>query len=131
MSDPTRDLAFDLLTAVLDRRRPLEQALDALPPGAARDRSAAHRLVAATLRRLGTLDAVLEPLLKKSPPEPVRHVLRLGAAGLLLLDTPPHAAVATAVALARGRGLACVRRPCECGAAPCCRGRPGSACRSG
>jgi 16S rRNA (cytosine967-C5)-methyltransferase len=33
-------------------------------------------------------------------------VLRLGAAGLLLLDTPPHAAVATAVALARSRGLA-------------------------
>jgi len=36
----------------------------------------------------------------------VRHVLRIGAASLLLLDTPPHAAVATAVALARSRGLA-------------------------
>src|SRR5208283_2759933 len=71
MPDPTRDAAFDLLTAVLDRRRPLEEALDALPPMAARDRAAAHRLVAATLRRLGTLDAVLEPFLKKSPPEPV------------------------------------------------------------
>ncbi len=58
------------------------------------------------LRRLGTLDAVLEPLLRKAPPEPVRHVLRLGAAGLLLLETPSHAAVATAVALARARGLA-------------------------
>jgi 16S rRNA (cytosine967-C5)-methyltransferase len=33
-------------------------------------------------------------------------VLRIGAAGLLLLDTPSHAAVATAVALARARGLA-------------------------
>src|SRR5271165_1414842 len=105
MPDPTRDAAFDLLSAVLDRRRPLEDALDALPPIAARDRAAAHRLAAATLRRLGTLDAVLEPFLKKSPPDPVRHVLRLGAAGLLLLDTPPHAAVATAVALARGRRL--------------------------
>jgi 16S rRNA (cytosine967-C5)-methyltransferase len=105
MSDPTRDAAFDLLTAVLDRRRPLEEALDALPPIAARDRSAAHRLVAATLRRMGTLDAALEPFLKKSPPDPVRHVLRLGAAGLLLLDTPPHAAVATAVALSRSRRL--------------------------
>ncbi len=30
----------------------------------------------------------------------------MGAAQLLLLDTPPHAAVATAVALARSRGLA-------------------------
>ena len=105
MQDPTREAAFDLLSAVLDRRRPLEQGLDALPAMAPRDRAAAHRLAAATLRRLGTLDAVLEPFLKKAPPDPVRHVLRLGAAGLLLLDTPPHAAVATAVALSRGKHL--------------------------
>jgi 16S rRNA (cytosine967-C5)-methyltransferase len=106
MADPTREAAFDLLSAVLDRHRPLEEALDALPDMAPRDRAAAHRLAAATLRRSGTLDAVLEPFLRKAPPEPVRHVLRLGAAGLLVLDTPGHAAVATAVALARARGLA-------------------------
>ena len=106
MADPTREAAFDLLTAVLDRRRPLEEALDALPVLASRDRAAAHRLAAAVLRRMGTLDAVLEPFLRKAPPEPVRCVLRIGAAGLLLLDTPTHAAVATAVALARSRGLA-------------------------
>jgi 16S rRNA (cytosine967-C5)-methyltransferase len=106
MPDATREAAFDLLTAVLDRRRQLEEALDALPNLQPRDRAAAHRLAAAVLRRHGTLDAVLEPLLRKEPPEPVRHVLRLGAAGLLLLDTPSHAAVATAVALARARGLA-------------------------
>ena len=104
--DPTREAAFDLLTAVLDRRRPLEEALDALPVLASRDRAAAHRLAAAVLRRMGTLDAVLEPFLRRAPPEPVRCVLRIGAAGLLLLDTPTHAAVATAVALARSRGLA-------------------------
>ncbi len=106
MSDPTRDAAFDLLSAVLDRHRPLEEALDALPTLEPRDRAAAHRLAAGTLRRLGTLDAVLEPLLRKAPPAPVRHVLRLGAAGVLLLGTPAHAAVATSVALARSRGLA-------------------------
>ncbi|HTW69608.1 MAG TPA: transcription antitermination factor NusB [Acetobacteraceae bacterium] len=106
MPDPTRDAAFDLVSAVLDRRRTLEEALDALPAGlAARDRAAAHRLAATVLRRTGTLDAVLEPYLRKQPPDPVRHVLRLGAAGVLLLETPPHAAVATAVALARARGL--------------------------
>jgi 16S rRNA (cytosine967-C5)-methyltransferase len=71
-----------------------------------RDRSASHRLAAAVLRRSGTLDTVLEPLTRKAPPDPVRHVLRLGAAGLLLLDMPPHAAVGTAVALARTVGLA-------------------------
>jgi len=106
MSDPTREAAFDLITAVLDRHRPLEDALDALPVLDQRDRAAAHRLAAGTLRRLGTLDAVLEPFLRKAPPAPVRHVLRLGAAGLLLLATPAHAAVATSVALARARGLA-------------------------
>ena len=95
------------------------------PPLAPRDRAAAHRLAAAVLRRMGTLDAVLEPFLRKAPPEPVRHVLRLGAAGLLLLETPSHAAVSTAVALARTRGLApfaglvnaVLRRVAEAGAA--------------
>jgi 16S rRNA (cytosine967-C5)-methyltransferase len=105
MADPTREAAFDLLSAVVDRRRPLEEALDALPDIAPRDRAAAHRLAAAVLRRMGTLDAVLEPYLRKEPPDPVRHVLRIGAAGLLMLETPSHAAVATAVALAKARGL--------------------------
>lgn len=106
MTDPTREAAFDLLAAVFDRRRPLEDALDTLPPMEARDRAAAHRLAAAVLRRAGTLDAVLEPFLRKAPPSSVRQVLRLGAAALLLLDTPPHAGVSTSVALARSRGLA-------------------------
>jgi 16S rRNA (cytosine967-C5)-methyltransferase len=105
MADPTRESAFDLLTAVLERHRPLEEALDALPAQDARDRAAAHRLAAAVLRRMGTLDAVLEPFLRKEPPDPVRNVLRIGAAGLLLLATPSHAAVATAVSLAKRRGL--------------------------
>jgi len=106
MPDPTRDVTFDLLTAVLDRHRALDDALDALPRAEARDRAAGHRIAASVLRRLGTLNAVLEPFLRRAPPDPVRHVLRIGAASLLLLDTPPHAAVATAVALARSRGLA-------------------------
>jgi 16S rRNA (cytosine967-C5)-methyltransferase len=106
MSDPTRDAAFALLSSVFDRHRPLEDALDALASIEPRDRAAAHRLAATVLRRAGTLDAVLEPFLKKAPPDPVRHILRIGAAGALLLATPAHAAVATAVALARSHGLA-------------------------
>lgn len=103
--DPTRAAAFLLLSAVLDRHRPLEDALDSLPPLDARDRAAAHRLAATALRRRGTIDAVLEPYLSRTPPFAVMHILRLGAAGLLFLETPPHAAVATAVALARTRNL--------------------------
>jgi 16S rRNA (cytosine967-C5)-methyltransferase len=106
-ADPTRGVAFELLSAVLDRHRPLEEALDEVPADVAwRDRAAAHRLAATVLRRTGTLDAVLEPFLRKEPPMAARHVLRIGAAGLLLLETPAHAAVATAVGLARGKGLA-------------------------
>jgi 16S rRNA (cytosine967-C5)-methyltransferase len=104
--DPTRLAAFDLLSTVLDKRRTLDEALAGLPAIDPRDRAAAHRLAASVLRRAGTLDAVLEPFLRKAPPDPVRNILRLGAAGLLLLETPAHAAVATAVGLARARGLA-------------------------
>ena len=103
--DATREAAYALLTAVFERRRTLEDALNTLPEMDARDRSAGHRLAAAVLRRAGTLDAVLEPFLRKAPPDQVRWVLRIGAAGLLFLDMPPHAAVGTAVDLARASGL--------------------------
>jgi 16S rRNA (cytosine967-C5)-methyltransferase len=104
--DPTRSLALALLRAVFDQHRPLEEALDRMPASDPRDRAAAHRLAAAVLRRTGTLDAVLEPHMKRAPPEAVRLILRLGAAGLLLLDTPAHAAVGTAVDLTRPSKLA-------------------------
>ena len=97
--NPTRSAALALLTAVLDRHRGLEEALDALPPGEARDRAAAHRIAAAVLRRLGSIDAVLEPSLRREPPPEVRQVLRIGAAELLLLETPPHAVVSSCVDL--------------------------------
>ncbi len=100
-----RLLALQLLRAVIDQHRSLEDALDRLS-GEPRDRAAAHRLAATVLRRAGTLDAVLEPHLNRAPPDAVRLILRLGAAQLLLLDTPAHAAVATSVALARAQKLA-------------------------
>ena len=105
-SDPTREIAFELLSGVLDRRRTLDDGLERAGAAEPRDRAAAHRLAAAVLRRLGSLDAVLEPLLSRAPPDGVRHILRLGAAALLLLDTPAHAAVGTAVDLTRRRKLA-------------------------
>lgn len=107
--DPTRSIAFDVLVAVTERRRTLEEALDqADPPDSLvspRDRAAAHRLAATVLRRMGTLDAVLEPFLKKAPPDRVRLALLMGAAQLLMLDTPAHAAVGTIVSLVRARAL--------------------------
>lgn len=117
--NPTRQAALALLSAVLDRRRALEEALDSLPAGDPRDRAAAHRIASAVLRRLGTLDAVLEPFLRREPPAAVRHALRIGAAELLLLGTPAHAAVASAVGLVQrpfaGLVNAVLRRVAEAG----------------
>jgi 16S rRNA (cytosine967-C5)-methyltransferase len=58
------------------------------------------------LRHTGTLDEVLAAHLRREPPVAVRHILWLGAAAALFLDAPAHAAVATAVDLARTRQLA-------------------------
>jgi 16S rRNA (cytosine967-C5)-methyltransferase len=87
---------------VLDERRPLEEALDALPRRLdPRDRAAAHRIAAMVLRRArqpgrraGALPAPRTAAAWRA------HALRIGAAELLLLGTPAHAAVASAVALA-------------------------------
>jgi 16S rRNA (cytosine967-C5)-methyltransferase len=120
-ASPARRAAAALLEAVLERRRPLEEALDALPAAdAARDRAAGHRIAAAVLRRAGSLDAVLEPFLRREPPPEVRRALRIGAAELLLLGTAPHAAVSSAVGLVpkpfAGLVNAVLRRVAEGGA---------------
>jgi 16S rRNA (cytosine967-C5)-methyltransferase len=68
------------------------------------DRGHARLLVATTLRRLGQIDTALDTLLRARPkPLRVMNLLRLGAAQLLFLLTPAHAAVAESVALATGR----------------------------
>jgi 16S rRNA (cytosine967-C5)-methyltransferase len=103
--DPTRRGAFTLVAAVLDKHLSLDAGLAGLPGMAPRDRAAAHRIAASVLRHLGTLDAVLDLFLGKAPPMPVRHVLRIGAAQVLCLGAPSHAAVNTTVDLARAQGL--------------------------
>jgi 16S rRNA (cytosine967-C5)-methyltransferase len=106
MLDPTREAAFALLQAVLTKNTSLDVALDTLPALDSRDRAAAHRLAASVLRHGGTLDVVLEPFLLREPPLQVRHILWLGAAASLFLEAPAHAAVGTAVDLARAKKLA-------------------------
>jgi 16S rRNA (cytosine967-C5)-methyltransferase len=98
---PARTLAHDWLTAVLERHRPLDEAI-AVAPGRleARDRAFARLLAATVLRRLGQIDAALDRCLAKPLPEALawlRQVLRIGAAQLLFLGTPAHAAVDGAV----------------------------------
>ena len=101
----SRACALAALEAVLNKDRNVAEALDAQAGFAAmarRDRAFARLLLLTVLRRLGQIDHAIDTLLEKPLPArraPVRDVLRLGAAQLLFLNTPAHAAVDGAVAL--------------------------------
>jgi 16S rRNA (cytosine967-C5)-methyltransferase len=105
-----REVALDLLDGVLSRRHPLDEALESHPDAARlerRDRAFALNLAATSIRRIGQIDALIDRCLSRPLPEKaagVRDLLRLGVCQLVFLHTPPHAAVDTAVALARRRG---------------------------
>ncbi len=102
-----RALALDWLAATLRHARPLDDAMATAPQGiATRDRAFAQLLARSVLRRLGQIDALLARCLERPLPKGAwlaRLILRLGAVQLLFLDTPPHAAVDTAVGLAKQR----------------------------
>jgi 16S rRNA (cytosine967-C5)-methyltransferase len=108
-----RQIALDLLQQVLVAHRPLDDALArdrAWARLSRRDRAFARLLTITVLRRLGQLDALIDTLMER-PLKPrqaeLRNILRLGAAQLLILGTPPHAAVSTSLDLAeRGGRLA-------------------------
>jgi 16S rRNA (cytosine967-C5)-methyltransferase len=104
-----RELAHRLIVGVLVHRRPLEQTLADLsgePRFAAldpRDRAFARVLAATVLRRQGELEHVLGAFLQRPVPQEsgMWPILLAGAAQLVCLGTPPHAAVDLAVGAAR------------------------------
>jgi 16S rRNA (cytosine967-C5)-methyltransferase len=104
-SSPRR-AAADVLVAVLDDRRTLEDALAGAASFSAlegRDRAFARSIASSTLRRLGGIDTVLARFIARPLPASARlarTLLRTGAAQLLVLGTPPHAAVSETVAIA-------------------------------
>ncbi len=103
---PARRAALRLLDAVLRRGQPLEQALGSATKdlGMPADRALAHNIVATTLRHLPDLDELIDSATRQNLPDDAkaRTVLRLALAQALLLDTPHHAAVATALPLVDG-----------------------------
>jgi 16S rRNA (cytosine967-C5)-methyltransferase len=105
-----RRAALDALAWVLEDGAALEGALEGargLSHLAARDRAFARLLLMTVLRRLGELDALIGAALEKPLPKaarPIRRILALGLAQLLMLGTPAHAAVDTSVRLAAGVG---------------------------
>jgi len=100
-----RRAALRVLRAV-SGGQPFEQALGkAIGPLGESDKRLAHELAAGVLRRRGDLDARLMPLARNgwgSVAPAIRDVLRIAAYQLTALDRiPAHAAVSTAVDLAR------------------------------
>jgi len=104
-----RRVALDLLTRVLRDGRPLSELLD--PESAEegpswlgdRDRALARMITFTALRRLGQIDATLKRIYRKGIPAragALKDVLRVGAAQILFLNVPAHAAVDLSVRLA-------------------------------
>jgi 16S rRNA (cytosine967-C5)-methyltransferase len=101
-----RAIAASLLDGVLRRRRPLDEQLDDQSAGLAalpeRDRALVRRLVGSVLRRLGTLRYLLGRFLERGLPADAPQVeiaLLIGAAQILWLEIPDHAAVDLSVRL--------------------------------
>ena len=107
---PARRAAVELLTAVLDKKQPLDDVLGrALAAGwmlnlPQRDRALARAVVATSLRRRGEIDHVLGKFLERGLPDKagtLYPILLSAAAQLIFLKTPPHAAIDLAVRLAQ------------------------------
>ena len=105
-----RRIAADILDGVLRRRIALDEqfsgknAHPGLPALAERDRALARRLTATVLRRLGTLRHLVGGYLEKGFPSDAPRaetILLLGAAQILWLEVPDHAAVDLSVRLAQ------------------------------
>jgi 16S rRNA (cytosine967-C5)-methyltransferase len=101
---PARRAALRLLDAVLRRGETLEQAGGAMRGLAQEDRALALAIAGETLRWLTDLDALIDSATRQPLPADAkpRAVLRLMLAQALRLGTPPHAVVATGLALLSG-----------------------------
>jgi 16S rRNA (cytosine967-C5)-methyltransferase len=100
-----RRLAATVVEGVLRRRRPLDELLDDARTLAAlddRDRALARALIGVVLRRLGSLRRIVASFVERGLPAQaplVETALLLGAAQILCLDVPDHAAVDLSVRL--------------------------------
>ena len=102
-----RRVAADMLDGVLRGHRALDELLDSTSELAAlaeRDRALVRVLIATVLRRLGTLHHLLGLFLDRGLPAQaplVETALLLGAAQILFLKVPDHAAVDLSVRIAQ------------------------------
>lgn len=103
---PARRAALHLLDAVLRRGQALEAALSGATgkidnPA---DRALAHAIASETLRHIPDLDDLIDGATRQRLPDDAkaRMVLRMALVQVLILGTPPHAAIATALPLLEG-----------------------------
>lgn len=107
-----RAIALDLLDKVLNQKQPLDSVLDlhtafkALP---SRDKGFCRMLVSTTLRRLGQIDLIIRACEDKpgsvETSRVIQNILRLGAAQILFMNVPDHAAVDTSVRLIEAQNM--------------------------
>ncbi len=103
---PARDIALCLLVEVLDKHHSLTDALERTSAGNPSDKAFGRLIASTVLRRLGDIDARLARHIEKPLPrkaDAIRHILRIGAAQLIHLDTATHAAVNCAVEQAKAQ----------------------------
>lgn len=107
-----RDCAVEALVAVLHTGRSFDDTLMKSAKKhnlAPRDRAFARAVAAAALRNRGALSAVLTRFLQKGMPKDsgrLENILLAAAAQLLILETPPHAAISLAVDQVQSDGRA-------------------------
>jgi 16S rRNA (cytosine967-C5)-methyltransferase len=107
-----RRIAADIVEGVLRSKRPLDEQLEASGLDTLeeeRDRALVRAIVATVVRRLGTLRHLLTGLLERGLPDSaprVESALLIGAAQILFLDVPNHAAVDLSVRLAQDDRMA-------------------------
>ncbi len=100
-----RQTALDILSTVLYKKQNLDDTFEKMTAELnSRDKSFVRMLATTCLRRMGQIDAVLKKLMTKPLPfnaRQIQNILRLAVCQILFMQTPAHAAVSTAVDLAK------------------------------
>ncbi|MBM09876.1 MAG: MFS transporter [Magnetovibrio sp.] len=110
MIDASRIYALKIFQQVIRRRKPLSSAIiesGGYQIASKADSAFAERIVKTALKRLGQIDQILGECLAQPLPKKARvaqDVLRLGAAQILFMEVPDHAAVHTSVQLFHAEG---------------------------
>ena len=105
----SRQIALNILSQVLHKKQNLDDEFDKQSICLDnRDKAFTRMLITTCLRRMGQIDTTLNQLIeKKLPPkaQKIQDILRLAVCQILFMQVPAHAAVSTAVDLAKEQKL--------------------------